>query len=288
MTPRSPIPKSVETELLTASRRRCCVCVFLHDSNDARRGQIAHINRDPSDSRFDNLVWLCLEHHDEYDSRTSQSKGLTAGEVRRYRDQLYARNEYDSARATEAESVAAREQGLADLPELTVYQKLRRRPTQQRWVLPGAWRFSMYLVANQPDLFAYRARNGVDGICLIERIDLPDGRIVIACIEMAGNPGQSVTNSVETICFQVCERFDIPAERLVWLEHYDYIPAQWWLVTFERRPPTHFFEGPKWTPMTPPLWNQLHLRPKKAIPRRHGQLGSKIRKLFSWPTEALL
>src|SRR5690606_6228538 len=36
----------------------------------------------------DNLVFLCFADHDEYDSRTSQSKGLTSEELRQYRAQL--------------------------------------------------------------------------------------------------------------------------------------------------------------------------------------------------------
>jgi hypothetical protein len=32
---------------------------------------------------------MCLDHHDEYDGRTSQSKGLTQAEVREYRRELY-------------------------------------------------------------------------------------------------------------------------------------------------------------------------------------------------------
>ena len=50
---------------------------------------MAHIDGDSSNSAIDNLVFLCLEHHDEFDSRTSQSKGLTPGEVARYRSELY-------------------------------------------------------------------------------------------------------------------------------------------------------------------------------------------------------
>ena len=34
-------------------------------------------------------MYLCLDHHDYYDSKTSQSKGLTANEVKAYRDDLY-------------------------------------------------------------------------------------------------------------------------------------------------------------------------------------------------------
>jgi hypothetical protein len=50
-------------------------------------------------------------------------------------------------------------------------------------------RIPVWLVANQPEFFAYKAGNGCDGVCLVEQINLPDGRIVIACIQMAGNPG---------------------------------------------------------------------------------------------------
>lgn len=98
--------------------------------------------------------------------------------------------------------------------------------------IASPWRFPLHPVANQPELFAYKARNGKDGVCLIERIDLPDERIVVACIEIAGNPGCSITNSMEDLCFQVGERFDIPADRLVWLEHYDYYPREWHKVIF--------------------------------------------------------
>ena len=44
---------------------------------------------DPSRVAFEDLVYLCLEHHDEFDSSTKQSKGLTPGEVEHYRDKLY-------------------------------------------------------------------------------------------------------------------------------------------------------------------------------------------------------
>ncbi len=73
------------------SHRRCCLCVFLEERDETRPGQIAHLNREPSDSRFDNLVFLCLEHHNEYDGRPSQSKAFLPEEVREYRDKLYGR-----------------------------------------------------------------------------------------------------------------------------------------------------------------------------------------------------
>ena len=87
--PRAPTPNDVETQVLTASQRKCCLCYYIKDIQKHRKGQIAHLDRDRSNSTFGNLVWLCLDHHDEYDSRTSQSKGLTPDEVRTYRDRLY-------------------------------------------------------------------------------------------------------------------------------------------------------------------------------------------------------
>ena len=67
-------------------------------------GQIAHLNRKSNDNREENLVFLCLEHHDVFDSRTRQSKGLTVSEVRQYRDRLYEFFEATTRSAPEASS----------------------------------------------------------------------------------------------------------------------------------------------------------------------------------------
>lgn len=84
MSKRKAIPKDVETEVLRLSRRRCCLCYGLKGDTSDKNGQIARLDEDPSNNDPDNLVWLCLDHHDAYDSRHSQSKGLTEREVRRY------------------------------------------------------------------------------------------------------------------------------------------------------------------------------------------------------------
>ena len=65
---------------------------MLHEDDALKKGQIAHLDQDPSNNNLANLAFLCLDHHDEYDSKTSQSKGLTKGEIVRYRDELYAAN----------------------------------------------------------------------------------------------------------------------------------------------------------------------------------------------------
>ena len=94
---RPKIPDNIQTNLLLASRRRCAICFGLAHDLGVKPGQIAHLHRDSEHNELDDLVWLCLEHHDQYDSRTNQSKGLTEGEVRHYRNDLYVFN--DAARA---------------------------------------------------------------------------------------------------------------------------------------------------------------------------------------------
>lgn len=88
MAARATISPEVIAEVVVASRRRCCVCFALGADTGEKRGQVAHIDRDASNSARDNLVFLCLDHHDQYDSRTSQSKGFTVDELTRYRAQL--------------------------------------------------------------------------------------------------------------------------------------------------------------------------------------------------------
>ena len=93
MSTRPKIPETLIADVLFKSRRRCCLCAFLRNDDSIKRGQIVHLNKKPKDNSEDNLAFLCLEHHDEHDSQTSVSKGLTYKEVKRYRDLLYVRND---------------------------------------------------------------------------------------------------------------------------------------------------------------------------------------------------
>lgn len=89
MTKRKKVPEATETEVLIRCARRCAVCYGLKGDHGEKKGQVAHLDRDPSNNNLENLVYLCFDHHDQYDSKTSQSKGLTLGEVQEYRAQLY-------------------------------------------------------------------------------------------------------------------------------------------------------------------------------------------------------
>jgi hypothetical protein len=81
-------PKA-DTEVLLKSKRRCCLCFGLGHDLKEKKGQIAHLDQDPSNDQPDNLAFLCLEHHDQYDSKTSQSKSIQINEVKAYREKLY-------------------------------------------------------------------------------------------------------------------------------------------------------------------------------------------------------
>ena len=94
MTARPSLPTPAERAVLIKSRRRCCLCFWLDAIDKNQKGQIAHLDHEKTNMNEDNLCWLCLEHHDEYDSTTSQSKGLQKGEVKHYRNELYKEMEF--------------------------------------------------------------------------------------------------------------------------------------------------------------------------------------------------
>jgi hypothetical protein len=89
MSNRPKIPPQIEAAVLVKSGRRCCLCFGLHHDLTIKRGQIAHVDRNRTNNDEKNLAFLCFDHHDEYDSTTRQSKGLTQLEVVTYRQRLY-------------------------------------------------------------------------------------------------------------------------------------------------------------------------------------------------------
>jgi hypothetical protein len=91
---RKAIPDATQTNIFLKSRRRCSLCFWLKGEDEVKKGQLAHLDGDNENASEDNLVFLCLEHHDEYDSIPRLSKGLREQEVRRWRDELYKEMEY--------------------------------------------------------------------------------------------------------------------------------------------------------------------------------------------------
>jgi hypothetical protein len=89
MLTRKPTPEDTQHRVLDRSRRRCALCVHFDNHYGQKEGQIAHIDRDPSNADEDNLVYLCLSHHDDYDTKRRQTKNLTPREVKTARNRLY-------------------------------------------------------------------------------------------------------------------------------------------------------------------------------------------------------
>jgi hypothetical protein len=87
--PRIGVPEGIQDQVLLLSRRRCCICFGLNGNVDVKPGQIAHLDHDNANHKIDNLAFLCFQHHDQFDSETSQSKNLREAEVKQFRKELY-------------------------------------------------------------------------------------------------------------------------------------------------------------------------------------------------------
>lgn len=73
--------------------------------------------------------------------------------------------------------------------------------------------------------FEFTGLHGRPAACGIERIDLPDGRVVIITTELPENPGVSITDFAKQLAGIVCQRFSIDPKKLVWIEHYPCDPC---------------------------------------------------------------
>lgn len=87
--PRKSIAGTIQANVLLRSRRRCCICFGLNRDTSLKQGQIAHLDRNPSNTTEENLTFLCFDHHDQYDSTTRQSKNFTLAEVKQFRSELH-------------------------------------------------------------------------------------------------------------------------------------------------------------------------------------------------------
>ena len=84
--------KSIEKQVLLASQRLCAMCAWLNDDwTPKAQIQIAHSDRNKNNNAPANLVVLCLNHHDQYDSITSQSKRITPHELREWKQKIEKR-----------------------------------------------------------------------------------------------------------------------------------------------------------------------------------------------------
>ncbi|WP_139334172.1 MULTISPECIES: hypothetical protein [Acidiphilium] len=86
---RKTIPSATELYVLDQSRYRCALCFRLNGNLNEKRGQIVHLDHDRANCVEDNLAFLCLDHHSQYDSRTSQHRNYTPQIIKKARAKLY-------------------------------------------------------------------------------------------------------------------------------------------------------------------------------------------------------
>src|SRR6266478_5586521 len=86
---RKRVPVRVEADVLIKSKRRCCLCAHLHSDMQVKAGQICHPDNNPSNNEPDNLAFLCLDHHHQYDSTSPIAKGFVINEIRDARASLH-------------------------------------------------------------------------------------------------------------------------------------------------------------------------------------------------------
>ena len=66
------------------------MCFVLDKDLEPKDGQIAHVDRDRTNHDLSNLAYLCMKHHNAYDSLPSQSSRYKAAELLEYRGLLYS------------------------------------------------------------------------------------------------------------------------------------------------------------------------------------------------------
>jgi hypothetical protein len=127
------------------------------------------------------------------------------------------------------------------------------------------WRL-VWLDEGRPELFPYKSTNACDGICRIERLELGDGVMLFVCEDIDENPGQSTTNTIESIAFQLCKRFRVKPEKLILIQYYPgskTMNVEWQLVHFSKRSLRAGFAGPSWHPIAEADWRRLGYSPRK-------------------------
>ena len=90
------IPESIQTKILITCRKRCCLCFGINNDSTVKKGQITHLDHNAKNIAYNNLVYLCDDHHSQYNSYNSQIKNLIIKEVKNFRDSLYKKNQKET------------------------------------------------------------------------------------------------------------------------------------------------------------------------------------------------
>ena len=80
MSTRPKIPTNIEAQVLYNADHICSIC---HDTNLSV--QIHHIDGNNKNNKENNLMVLCLEHHNKANSKSTMSKSFTVKELKKYK-----------------------------------------------------------------------------------------------------------------------------------------------------------------------------------------------------------
>jgi hypothetical protein len=110
---RTPIPQDISAEVMFQHDSTCCVC-----RNRGLSVQIHHIDEDPTNHAIQNLAVLCLEDHDQTQTKGGFAKRLKAADIIRHRDDWVQRVRL---RRDKAEEILLREMvGLEPRQQLQI------------------------------------------------------------------------------------------------------------------------------------------------------------------------
>ena len=79
---RKKIPQPTEARLMFNADHTCCIC-----QQKGKPVQINHMDGDPSNNDYDNLIVLCLDHHEVVSRKSHMAKGYSVGELKLYKRQ---------------------------------------------------------------------------------------------------------------------------------------------------------------------------------------------------------
>ena len=124
--------------------------------------------------------------------------------------------------------------------------------------------------------FDYEGYHKIPSFCYIELHKLENDVTVVVATEPNYNEegsGTSVTNRAEHIATAVCEQYQIPMAKLIWIEHYNQRTLigkeeSWDLVSFtrEKTPVRGYWDRPSGQMVfTSPKWQHLDPKQKDRI-----------------------
>lgn len=104
------------------------MCFYMEGDFEIKEGQIIHLDRDRSNFAIENLAYICLPHHNLYDTEYSQTRHYKIDEIKDYRTYLYQAFEEWRESSWPVEKLPL----LTDVPELSFVRPLNPTP-----ILPG-------------------------------------------------------------------------------------------------------------------------------------------------------